>query len=318
MPALPWSSAWQEALYGEHGFYRAAGGPAAHFATSAQGIPGGGRLLAAALVRLMSQHGLGTLVDLGCGRGELLRHVRELSPATGTVGVDVVARPEDLDEATAWVRAPGGARLPEELDGLEGTLLLAHEWLDVVPCTIGEVDDHGLLREVLVDPASGAERLGGPLSAPDLRWCERHWTLVDAAPGARVEVGLSRDMAWADAVGRLRSGVALAVDYGHRDGARPTAGTLTAYRQGRQVRPVPDGSCDLTAHVAMDTLEHDELVDQRTALHRLGIRGGTPPHELARRDPAAYLAALAESSAATALTATGGLGDFLWTVRRVG
>jgi hypothetical protein len=80
--------------------------------------------------------------------------------------------------------------------------------------------------------------------------------------------------------------------------------------------PVPDGSCDLTAHVAMDSLTHDELVDQRTALKQLGVSGRTPPHDLAGSDPAAYLQGLSTASAATALTAKGGLGDFMWAFTR--
>jgi hypothetical protein len=102
------------------------------------------------------------------------------------------------------------------------------------------------------------------------------------------------------------------VDYGHTIDSRPPPGTLTGFRQGRQVLPVPDGSCDLTAHVAMDSLTHDELIDQRTALRQLGVSGQTPPHDLARRDPMAYLQGLSTASAAAALTAKGGFGDFLW------
>ena len=87
---------------------------------------------------------------------------------------------------------------------------------------------------------------------------------------------------------------------------------------GQLVTPVPDGTCDLTAHVAMDTLDHDELLDQRTALRGLGRGRPTAAAELASRDPQAYLRALAPSSAAAALTAPGGFGDFLWAVKRVG
>ena len=36
---LPWQRAWQDALYGAHGFYRRAEGPAGHFATAVQGAP---------------------------------------------------------------------------------------------------------------------------------------------------------------------------------------------------------------------------------------------------------------------------------------
>ena len=60
-----------------------------------------------------------------------------------------------------WLRSPGGAGLPPELTELSDALVIAHEWLDVVPCTVAEVDDDGTPREVLVDPASGEECLGG-------------------------------------------------------------------------------------------------------------------------------------------------------------
>jgi SAM-dependent MidA family methyltransferase len=117
---------------------------------------------------------------------------------------------------------------------------------------------------------------------------------------------------------RVDSGLAVAVDYGHRGGERPANGTLAAYRHGREVTPVADGTCDLTAHVAMDTLDHDDLLDQRTALRGLGLVGDLPPQDLARRDPAAYLSALQQASAAAVLTRRGGFGDFLWAVKRVG
>jgi SAM-dependent MidA family methyltransferase len=133
-----------------------------------------------------------------------------------------------------------------------------------------------------------------------------------------VEVGRVRDLAWAALVARLASGTAVAVDYGHRRGGRPAHGTLTAYREGAVVAPVPDGTRDLTAHVAMDSLDHDELVDQRTMLRSLGLTGQRPPRELATTDPAEYLRALTEASAAAALTAPGSFGDFLWAIKRVG
>ncbi|MYS43043.1 hypothetical protein GTY23_17755, partial [Streptomyces sp. SID5998] len=58
--------------------------------------------------------------------------------------------------------------------------------------------------------------------------------------------------AWAGAVSRLRRGLAVAVDYAHTAADRPPFGTLTGFRDGRETAPVPDGSCDLTAHVALD------------------------------------------------------------------
>ena len=166
----PWAQAWQHALYGPDGFYRQPVGPAGHFATATQGGPQLGAVLAGALVTLMGEHGLTTVVDVGCGRGELLTAVHQAAPGLRCVGVDVVDRP-DLPPGVGWVRAGGGAALPPGLSDLEDTLLLAHEWLDVVPCTVAQVDHDGALREVLVDPATGRERLGGPLSAADALWC---------------------------------------------------------------------------------------------------------------------------------------------------
>jgi SAM-dependent MidA family methyltransferase len=191
-------------------------------------------------------------------------------------------------------------------------LAFANEWLDVVPCPIAEMDEHGELREVLVQASSGDERLGDPLSETDRRWCELFWPTDRLEPGDRLEIGEERDAAWDDLVSRVTSGLAVAVDYGHTIDSRPAQGTLTGFKHGRQVLPVPDGSCDLTAHVAMDSLTHDELVDQRTALRALGVSGQTPPLDLARSHPGAYLQGLSTSSAATALTARGGFGDFLW------
>ena len=80
---------------------------------------------------------------------------------------------------------------------------------------------------------------------------------------------------------------------------------------------MPDGSCDLTAHVAMDSLGADSLTTQRAALHDLGLAAAAPPHDLAHADPAGYLAALARRSGLAALTESGGLGGFCCAVHGV-
>jgi SAM-dependent MidA family methyltransferase len=121
--------------------------------------------------------------------------------------------------------------------------------------------------------------------------------------------------------------VALGVDYGHLRGARPAGGTLTGYRGGRQVPPVPDGSCDVTAHVAMDSVAAAgervagcayTLMSQREALRALGADGGRPPLSLAGTDPAGYLRALAAASAVAELTDPAGLGGHWWLLQPVG
>ncbi|MDV3220157.1 SAM-dependent methyltransferase [Intrasporangium sp.] len=320
MDPVPWREAWHTALYAAgRGFYVTRGGPAAHFTTATHGVTGA--VLAEALLRLWSRRHRGgppaVVVDVGAGRGELATHVADLLGArAGVVAVDVVDRPEGLDPRIEWVRAAGGALLPDALEGLSGALVVAHEWLDVVPCTVAGVDDRGQLREVLVDPATGDEHLGGGLSGEDLDWVTAHWP--DARPGERVEVGRARDAAWAELVGRVESGVLVAVDYGHLAADRPRSGTLVGYRSGTLVPPVPDGSCDVTAHVAMDSLWADGLASQRDLLRDLGLRGERPDHALAQSDPLAYLRALERASAEAELIRPGGLGDFWWAVKHVG
>ena len=314
MTLLDWQAAWQGALYGPDGFYRAAAGPAGHFTTATHGPLG--ELLAGAVARMARENGLTHVVDVGAGRGELLTHVHDVDSTLRLTGVDVVARPRDLAPSIEWQVSPGGPALPSGLRDLDQVLVFAHEWLDVVPCPVAQIDGDGTLRLVQVDVQTGQESLGREVGGDDLDWAETHWETT--AIGDRVEVGLPRDRAWAELVGRVRRGVLVAVDYGHRGGDRPLGGTLAAYRRGQLVPPVPDGTCDLTAHVAMDTLDHDELLDQRTALRGLGVDGRHPPLELASSDPQAYLRGLATSSAAAALTALGGFGDFLWAVKRVG
>jgi len=279
-------------------------------------MPQIGELLAGAMLNLMDREGLETFADFGCGRGELLENIHRLRPEMRCIGVDIVARPQ-LSKPIGWVQSPGGRALPDELGDLSDTLVFANEWLDVVPCPIAELDEAGELREVLVKILTGEERLGQPLSDTDQLWCQQFWPVDALAAGDRVEIGRARDMAWDDLVSRLGSGLAVAVDYGHTVDCRPASGTLTGFRQGRQVLPVPDGSCDVTAHVAMDSLTHDQLLDQRTALRQLGVSGQIPPHDLARSHPTAYLRGLSTASAATALTARGGLGDFLWAFTKV-
>ncbi len=305
---VPWPAAWQRALYGPDGFYRKPEGPAGHFTTATHA--GASALLAEGLWGWADRLGVDGIVDVGAGRGELLHHLYAAAPHRPLVGLDVVARPLTLPAPVGWTVSPGGATLPREALP-RNHLVVAHEWLDVVPCVIGEVASDGSLREVLVDPESGAETLGYALSNADHGWCQRFWTSTvgsDAEVGDRVEVGRARDDAWLALLHRAEGGPAIAVDYGHTAGDRPAGGTLAAYRAGHRVDPVPDGSCDLTAHVAVDSLQQTERLRQRDALPATG----PPEHELARRDPAAYLAAAARRAESGALRRAGGFGDFWW------
>lgn len=303
-----WREAAQAALYGPGGFYLRPEGPAGHFRTSVHASP----LFASAVARLLTSLELDdmALVDVGAGRGELLTGVLAALPAGFPVrayAVEQAPRPAALDPRIEWCAEP-----PADVSGL----LFANEWLDNVPVDIAEADPDGVARYVLVRP-DGTERLGSPVDGADATWLARWWPLTE--PGTRAEIGRPRDEAWASAVGTLRAGLAVAVDYAHTAGSRPPFGTLTGFRAGREVRPVPDGSCDITAHVALDScaLPGAELRTQRDALRDLGLNGERPPLSQASSNPAAYVRALASASEAAELTARGGLGDFGWLVQRI-
>jgi SAM-dependent MidA family methyltransferase len=326
-PWLPWQQAWAEALYGPAGFYRRES-PVDHFRTSAHASSLLGRVLARVAVEVDAHLGRPArldVVDVGAGRAELLLALAaalptELRDRVALTAVEVGSRPESLDPAVAWAD-----RVPDQVSGL----LLAHEWLDNVPCPLAEVDPAGDVRLVEVDPLSGRERLGPQLGAADRRWLDRWWPATE--PGERAEVGRPRDEAWAGVVSALRQGVALAVDYAHARGERAAgsyaAGTLAAYRHGRAVPPVPDGRSDLTAHVALDACAaageeagatRTALRTQREALRRLGITGARPDAAMADADPRAYLLALQEAAHAGELLDPAGLGGFGWLLQAVG
>lgn len=312
-----WREAMTEALYGDRGFYRRADGPAAHFRTSAHVGP----LFAAAVAELLTRvdRALGhpprlDLVDVGAGRGELLTAVAELAgstlplaPRLRLTGVEIAARPAGLPTPIAWT---------EEIPVLTG-LLLANEWLDVVPLDVVELTADGP-RTVLVG-RDGAQSLGPAPAAAELAWLARWWPLTDV--GDRAEIGITRDAAWTGAVSRVRRGLAVTVDYGHSATDRPPYGSLLGYRCGAAVPPVPDGSCDLTAHVALDSCRASTnglLTTQREALADLGLSALRPPRELAGRDPAAYLSALRDAGDAAELLDPAGLGGFGWLLHGVG
>jgi SAM-dependent MidA family methyltransferase len=113
----------------------------------------------------------------------------------------------------------------------------------------------------------------------------------------------------------VTSGIAVAVDYGHTLAGRPPFGSLRSYRDGHEVDVLPDGSRDVTAHVAVDAVADrtgGSVRRQRDVLRDLGVTGGRPDLALATSDPASYVRALAQATEAAELTAEGGLGDFWW------
>lgn len=229
------------------GFYAEHGAAGRHFATSA-----GRELYAVALLELLCRvdRALGRpdrldLVDIGAGDGGLLHRMHRLAPPhlAGRLictAVELSAAPHPLPGWLTWTN-----QLPSGVTGL----ITANEWLDTQPVQV-VVDIGTGPRVVEVDPA-GRERLAGRPTEAESDWLARHWPLT--GPGSRAEVGVHRDTAWSRAVAALDRGAALAVDYpvlrpGHG------LGTLTGFRAGREVRPVPDGNSDITAAVVFGSV----------------------------------------------------------------
>jgi SAM-dependent MidA family methyltransferase len=320
----------ERALYGDGGFYTSGtGAPGRDFRTSSTASPH----FARALLRLAAHVDAAldfpdpfTVVEVAAARGALLlalrahveREAPQLAPRLRLVGVDKAGDP-GID-GVAWHREVSDVLL------FEG-LLVANEWLDNVPCDVVEMTE-AYAAYVEVDD-DGSERTGDRVEPHDQDWLDRWWPLVDE--GERAELGADRDARWCQAVAKLDRGVALCVDYAHdlaqREAGMFAMGTLTGYREGRQCVPLPDGSTDITAHVALDSVAaagavagagDTVLTDQRTALRALGVTGGRPDIALASSDPHAYLRALGGAGEEAELIARGGLGDFGWLVQGVG
>lgn len=292
----------ERALYGPGGFYRREV-PVHHFSTSAQ-TPA----FAGAIARLADEvdERLGrpesfAVVDVGAGNGDLLFHLSELlDDRARLVAVELRPRPTHLPERIEWRQD-----LPDTAEGL----LIACELLDNVPCDVALVEGEGGLRYEEVD-RTGATRPGDRVDDADEKWLAEWWPLRD--PGGRAEIGRPRDARWRDLTDRLTRGTALAIDYGHWRGDRPEGGTMTGFRDGRSTDPVPDGSCDLTAHVAVDAVGADRVEPQHESLKALGLTATRPAMSLAYRDPTAYAVALANATATARLMDPTGLGAQWW------
>jgi len=326
---MTWRQAMQAALYGPGGFYARGEPPARHFRTSVHVSPG----YAGAVLELLRQvdAALGRperidLVDVGAGRGELLAQVLTAAAepgqaAPGLAGriaacaVEVAPRPAGLDPRIRWQPVP-----PAGITGL----VVASEWLDNVPLDVVELTAAGP-AVIQVDPATGAERPHGEPGPADLAWIRAWWPL--RACGERAEVGRTRCAAWAGMIRGIDRGVAVAADYGHVKTARPCCGTLTGYLEGRAVPALPDGSRDITAHVALDACaaagttagaSGTVLTTQRAALRELGLDARRPPPALAASDPEGYARALCQASRDAELLDAEGLGGFGWLIQAVG
>lgn len=314
-----------KALYGPSGFYRVHQ-PAEHFRTSVTATPVFSRAIARllhAVDEALERPRSIDLVDVGAGSGELVAQVvDELDPAIrrrlNVTAVEIRPAPPEVPNDVRWTDA-----LPRQIKGL----IVANEYLDNVPCDV-VAHEAGQLRYVLVDE-SGDESLGHEIASDHGEWFRTWWPMTSDV--SRAEIGDQRDQAWTSLINALDRGVALAIDYGHvyseRASSAYAAGTLTGYRDGHQVVPIPDGSCDITAHVAIDACqeaglqagaEHTALMTQRDALDHLGTQGTVPDRSLATSDPVEYVRQLSEASSAAELRDPMSLGSFWWLLQSKG
>jgi hypothetical protein len=161
-------------------------------------------------------------------------------------------------------------------------LLIAHEFLDdvaadhVVSGRLQRVDEQGRITS-------------GPLAGPeDLAWL-RMW-----AGGDSGLVGRRRDDVWAQLVGRVQVGEAIAVDF--------SGGSPVGHRRGRRCAPVPDGNTDICAGVELRSCR-SRTGGQIVPQHRI----------LAQRRPRG----VQESAELAVLRDRGGFGAFNWLVTDV-
>lgn len=271
----PWSIAWRSA---NTRFYEDRKAEE-HFRTSIHSGPE----IAQEVGRLITgyQAALGSddfvVIDVGSGSGRLLEELTTFVPAGITLmGVDIRERPSGLDPRILWrrIEIDGSTQDVTGFDGDTTGVVIAHEFLDDIPCTVVELDDDLVPHLVLVDEANGAEVIGPPLRDPAAHrligeatdghsgWLDAWWP--PTRPMARREIGIERERIWSILTRIVTSGYAVAIDYAHPREERSVglwdAGTLRGFASGSPRSAIPDGSVNITAHVALDALASGEAV----------------------------------------------------------
>ncbi len=89
--------------------------------------------------------------------------------------VELAPRPENLPDQITWTN-----EIPTSIIGL----LLATEWLDNIPLDLAVHTDHNW-HYLLVDPTTGAETTGEPVSRDDTTWLTTWWPPRPTSPPGR-------------------------------------------------------------------------------------------------------------------------------------
>jgi SAM-dependent MidA family methyltransferase len=265
-----------EALYGAEGFYTSGGGRAGRrgdFLTSPEVGPLFGAMVAAFLDAEWERTGRPdpfVVVDAGAGPGTLARAVLSAGAACAAAMHFVAVELSAEQRAMHPVGVESRASMP---DGPFDGVVIANELLDNLPFRLAVYD--GGWRESHVEVRNDGtlvEVLASPLIPVPAMLPER------ASLGARAPLQDDAHRWVDDALGRVRSGCVVAIDYfvattGELAG-RPWREWLRTYRRhGRGNHYLVDpGEQDITAEVAIDQLPPPTTAHtQAEWLRRLGI-----------------------------------------------
>jgi len=266
---VTWTQAWKSANDAFYSHHRAE----EEFTTSLHAGSSVATYLAEMIHRNSAGHDDFFVIDVGSGSGELLRQLAPLVGEVNLMGIDLRPKPAGLPDSVSWVQTSiddGTIEITGNDGSLKG-LLIAHEFLDDVPCDIVELDHDLNPCLVLVDPETGHEEIGPRLDDAAARrmrgaaeleamriWLHRWWP--STRPLARREIGLQRDRVWNRLTGVLDTGIAVAIDYAHRLPDRASGlwdgGSVKGFRAGRPCTAIPNGCVNITAHVALDACSH--------------------------------------------------------------
>lgn len=245
-PYVPWRDAWERAHYGPRGFYREYPNPEQHFRTAVMDSSSRTSLIFEEVRHQYQRIGKPkdfTVLDAGSGNARLHHELTSLITQ------------HELPWHIQSHNFPDGDLREIQSFGGAG-VVIAHELLDDIPCTIAELNEHLLPVRIDVDPLTGHEIVWGELSAQETAWLNRWWPATVSL--ARREIGITRDQLWAKLLGLFDTGCAIMIDYcttfSERASGHFDAGTLIGYQNGRATRPIPDSSMNITAHVSIESL----------------------------------------------------------------
>lgn len=266
---IPFEIFQHMALYEEGGFF--ARGPVrssatGDFLTSPEVSPWFGKTIA----RFLSPRSPVTLVEVGAGSGSLLEPVLAELPDVDAWAVE--ASPMARDSLRTIL--PDN-RIVESLDELTGGIagaIIANELIDNLPVALAVKTDDGW-GEHFVGTLGDELAFFAVDSRPEIAaWAEEFGGEVPV--GGVVEVQLAATHWLKQAIGKLRSGVVVLIDYGatvEELEPRRNIGTLRTYR-GHHLGPDPllePGETDITVDVNFTALQAvAERNGLRAGLHR--------------------------------------------------